>query len=98
MDNQAGHEAYEKVRGLIESVDSEGGCMWWRSGGSGGGGVWVLELRGRTTTVPVHGHEKNALDSLYIPKVDEPKTWDDYDHPGTLKDDAFWELVALFHR
>ncbi len=72
--------------------------MWWRSGGSGGGGVWVLEMKGKATEVPVHGREKNRLDELYVPKVDNPKTWDDYDHPGTLKDDASRRLLALFLR
>lgn len=96
MDSQAGRGAYDEVRSLIESVDSDGGHMWWRSGGYGGGGVWVLELKGRTAEVPVHGREKNDLDELYVPKVDAPQTWDDYDHPGTLKGDAFWGLIALF--
>ena len=96
MNSQAGRGTYEEVQSLIESVDSEGGRMRWRSGGRGGGGVWVLELKGRTTEVPIHSRKKNALDNLYVPKVDEPRTWDDYDHPGTLKNDAFWGLVALF--
>lgn len=89
---------YKAVYHLIKSMDEEGGRMWWRSGGSGGGGVWVLEMEGRATEVPVHGRDKNALDELYVPKVDNPKTWDDYDHPGTLKDDAPRRLLALFAR
>jgi hypothetical protein len=30
--------------------------------------------------------------------VDNPKPWDYYDHPGTLKDDALWRLMVLFLR
>ena len=46
--------AYGEVHRLIKTIDPEGG-MRYRSGGSGGGGVWVLELNGKTAEVPVHG-------------------------------------------
>lgn len=85
---------YKAVYRLIKTIDPEGG-MRYRRGGSGGGGVWVLELNGKTAEVPVHGREKNRLDELYVPKVDTPKTWGDYDHPGTLKKDASKRLLAL---
>jgi len=88
---------YKAVDRLIKETDPEGG-MRYRSGGSGGGGVWVLEMNGKTAEVPVHGREGNRLDDLYVPKVDAPRTWDDYDHPGTLKGDAHKRLLALFPR
>ncbi len=88
---------YEAVYRLIKTTAPQGG-MRWRSGGSGGGGVWVLKLKGKTAEVPVHGREKNRLDELYVPKVDDPRSWDDYDHAGTLKKDAPNRLLALFPR
>ncbi len=84
--------AYKEVQRLVEPVDSEGGRTWRRSDGHGGGGVRVLELRGKAVEVPVHGREKNGLDEPYVAGVDEPRTRDDYYHPGTLKKDAFWKL------
>ncbi len=61
----------------------------WRPGGYGVGGVWVLELRGRATEVPVHGREKKDLDELCSVKSNAPRKWDHCDHPGTPKRDAF---------
>jgi len=98
MGRQAETGPYKAVQRLIETIDPEGGRMWWRSGGSGGGGVWVLEMEGKTAEVEVHVREKNRLDELYVPKVNDPQTWDDYDHPGTLKENASTRLVALFPR
>ncbi len=72
-DAQAERRPYEEVHQLLESSDPEGGRMWWRPGGAGGGGQWVLELRGRVAKVPFHDHNKNALDELYVPLVDDPR-------------------------
>ena len=83
---------YKEVHDLLESI---GGNMTYRPGG-GTGGVWVLSLWGRITEVPVHDHNVNRLDKLYIAKVDIPKTWDDYDLDSKLVDGARWKLVALF--
>src|SRR5215208_5178677 len=69
MDTQTKLPAYEKVRELIKSI---GGEMRWRPGG-GGGGVWELNLRGRTATIEVRDDRINNLDRLYIPQVDNPK-------------------------
>ena len=87
---------YEEVHQLLESSDAEDGRMWWQAGGAGGGGQWILELRGRVRKVPFHDHNKNALDELYVPLVDDPQVVDDFSQ--TLKDDAFWRLIELFRR
>jgi hypothetical protein len=83
---------YEEIQHLLESI---GGEMKYQPGG-GPGGVWILNLHGRTTQVEVRNHTVNQLDMLYIPNVPEPKTWDDYDLPGKLAPEAFWKLVAMF--
>lgn len=69
--------------------------MTWLPGG-GGGGVWELNLRGKTTRVEVRDDRINNLDRLYVPQLDNPKISHDYGSPGTLVDDAFWRLVDLF--
>ena len=46
--------------------------------------------------VPFHDHNKNALDELYVPLVDDPQVVDDFSQ--TLKNDAFWRLKELFRR
>ncbi len=35
----------------------------------------------------------NDLDRLYVARVDNPKTWDDYERGAPLVEDAFWRLV-----
>ena len=85
---------YEKLRKLLESLD---GSMKWQSGGAGGGGVYVLELWGETLTEPARNTEVNRLDKLYVAKVDNPKTWGDYDYDEPeLVEGVHWKLVALF--
>jgi hypothetical protein len=69
--------------------------MEWQSGGAGGGGVYVLKLWGKTFTEPARNMKVNRLDELYVAKVDNPKTWGDYDEPK-LVEDVHWKLVALF--
>lgn len=88
-------QPYERVNELIKSI---GGTMSFVPGGSGGGGKWILLLRGKEREVPVHDQKVNALDQLYVPKVEEPLTWSDYDSDAPLVEDAFWRLVDLFPR
>lgn len=94
MGTETKPRVYEKAQGLIESI---GGTMKWRPGGGPGGG-WELNLRGKTIKVEVRDDRINDLDRLYVPQVENPRTWCDYGSPGTLLDDAFWRLVDLFHR
>ncbi len=82
--------AYELV---VELVTEIGGDMDWRPGGDGGGGTWEIDLHGKVARIPCHDQRINALDGLYVPKVAEPSTWEDYEQqliPG-----AFWRLVDL---
>lgn len=69
--------------------------MTWRAGGHGGGGDWILHLRGRTATVGIHSRDVGVLDELYAlkPGVQQPKRWDENAWLG-LRDDAFWLLVT----
>jgi len=83
---------YDKVREVLESI---GGKMFYRPGG-GPGGVWVLELWGKTTEEKVRDDIVNRLDLLYIAKVSNPKTWADYDSAAELVKDVRWKIVALF--
>jgi hypothetical protein len=83
---------YEQIRDILESI---GGKMIYRPGG-GPGGVWVLDLWGRTIKVEVRDNRVNCLDQLYIAKVKNPKTWEDYDPEAQLVEDVRWKLVALF--
>ncbi len=92
MGTQTKPRVYEEAQRLIESI---GGEMRWRPGG-GPGGVWELSLRGKTHPVEVRNDQINDLDWLYVPQVDNPRTWHDYGSPGELVDDAFWRLVGLF--
>jgi hypothetical protein len=87
--------AYERVKSLIQAM---GGEMKWLAGGAPGGGTWELALWGRTARIPVRDNQVNDLDRLYISKVTSPKSWADYEHPGELRSDAFWDLVALFSK
>lgn len=80
---------YDLARSLVESL---GGTVTYRPGG-GPGGVWELELEGRTARVAIRDERINDLDRLCVPEVENPKTLHDYGHPGTLTNDAFWRLV-----
>jgi hypothetical protein len=82
---------YAEVHDLLAQ---HGGSMTWHP--TGRGGEWRLYLQGRSFAVPCHDRSANSLDDLYVPKTSTPKTWDDYDNPAPLRDDAFWGLVSLF--
>lgn len=56
------------------------------------------EAPASTARVPVRGREKKDLDEFCIVKLNDPRTWDHRDHPGTPKRGAFWKLISLFSR
>jgi len=87
------YRPYSEIHDLLASI---GGSMTYRPGG-GPGGVWELGLRGRHTVVSVRDNRVNALDRLYVAKVADPVTWNDYSENSELASDAFWKLVALFN-
>jgi hypothetical protein len=83
-------DEYGQVRNLVQSL---GGTMEWKP--KPPGGSWILKLHGRTREVPVRDHTSlNDLDPLYVAKVPNPASWDDFEN--TLVPDAFWRLVSLF--
>ena len=84
--------AYPEVHKLLSEI---GGEMTYKPGG-GPGGVWVLALRGRTREIEVRNRSVNTLDRLYESRVENPRTWDDYEPHARLLPDAFWRLVQLF--
>jgi hypothetical protein len=93
MTTISSHAAYEQVRRLLQSV---GGDMRWLPGGGQGGGSWELTLQRKTVRIQVRDNQVNELDRLCVSRIDNPTTWDDYDTPAPLRQDAFWRLVALF--
>jgi hypothetical protein len=81
---------YARVRTLVREI---GGEMNWRPRGRGGD--WEIRLHGKTAIVPCRDRTVNALDALYIAKIRDPKTWDDFEEDAPLVGDAFWRLVDL---
>jgi hypothetical protein len=86
----ASHLAYGKLRGIVEG---RGGTMTYERGGYQYG-AWVISLGGKTAIVEATGeHRFAALDRLYVPKVANPITWDDYS--AELVAGAEAQLLAL---
>jgi hypothetical protein len=79
-----------------EMVEKHGGTMTFHAGG-GPGGRWLIALEGKSLQIDVRDRRVNDLDRLYIAKIDNPQTWDDYEpEPNCLlKPDAFWQLMKL---
>jgi len=77
---------YGALTNLLKSI---GGNMENRPNVKGG--LYLLELHGRTAKVPVPNHEINPLDHFYIPKPGEQKTFHDFEQK--LLPDVFWKLV-----
>lgn len=90
----SGYGEYKEIRELVHDL---GGSMSFFPGG-GPGGIWQIELRGKVAQVECRNHNVNDLDSAYVPNPDPPSTWDDFDEPYTLKQDAFWHLIEAVRR
>lgn len=91
MEASLDKNAYGKLRAFVESL---GGSMNYKPGG-GPGGVWQIELHGRTAEVAVRDSGLNLLDLLYVAKTSNPRSWDDFEKNPPLVDNAFWKLVNL---
>lgn len=91
MDTATKVAPYSLVREMIES---HGGTMTFHAGG-GPGGVWRVVLEGRAMQVDARDRRVNHLDRLYVAKIDNPQTWDDYEPNCPLKPGAFWQLVKM---
>ncbi|HEU6448248.1 MAG TPA: hypothetical protein VFV23_07415 [Verrucomicrobiae bacterium] len=82
--------AYSKLRDIIER---HGGIMEYRRQGYQHG-AWEISLNGKRAIIEATGALAfPPLDRLFIPKVENPKTWNDYSE--TLIPDAERQLLAL---
>ncbi len=82
--------AYDEIRSLVEQ---HGGKMDFERKGYTHG-AWVIRIGGRTRIFESEGDNSNpGLDRLYVPKVPNPKTWNDYS--TELVPDAEDKLLRL---
>ncbi len=82
--------AYDEIR---EIVERRGGTMRYQRSGYRFG-AWVIALDGKTVVLESTGRRVlSELDSLYVPKVPKPATWDDYQRE--LVEDAEERLLRL---
>lgn len=82
--------AYGKLRDIIEQ---RGGIMAYQRQGYHWG-AWEISLNGKRVIIEAQGVKAfPKLDTLYVPAVEDPKTWDDY--TGRLCPDAEPRLLAL---
>ncbi len=69
------NRAYELIRSIVESF---GGSMIYEREGFRHG-AWVIRIGESTATVEASGNRSfPELDCLYVPRVPEPRHWDDY--------------------
>lgn len=74
MKTKTKKRAYGKLRDIVEQ---RGGSM--KYDGRGLHGAWVIILGSKRGRFPAMGARTfPKLDSLYVPEVADPKTWDDY--------------------
>lgn len=84
------NRAYELVRTLIER---NGGSMTYERKGYRYG-AWIITLGDKCKVIESEGNRSfPELDRLYLPKVQNPKDWDDY--VDQLVPDAELRLFAL---
>ena len=83
------YHPYGKLRDIIER---HGGTMIYQ--GKGRHGAWVISLDGKNKVIKATGEKSfPELDRLYVPKVVEPKTWDD--RQDELLEDAEKYLISM---
>ena len=83
--------AYDLVRGVVEKL---GGSMDYKREGVQWG-AWKLRLGDREVTFNAGGERSfPELDQLYLPKVTNPTSWDDY--KNELVPDVEMKVLALF--
>lgn len=85
--------AYGKLRDIIER---HGGTMIYERQGYRYG-AWEISLDGKIAIIESTGSKKfPPLDRLYVPEVENPKTWEDYS--DELVADAEHQLLALLEK
>jgi len=90
MSTEKKSRAYGKLRDIIER---RGGSMVYRRQGYRYG-AWEISLDGKRAVVEAMGARTfPAFDRLFVPKVENPKTWDDYS--DKFIPDAEQQLLAL---
>jgi hypothetical protein len=90
MNTEIKERAYGKLRDIIER---RGGTMAYRRQGYRHG-AWEISLEGKRAIIEATGSRAfPPLDKLFVPQIENPKTWDDYSE--TLVSDAEQQLLAL---
>ena len=70
------NRAYDKIRALVEQ---RGGTMKYEREGYEFG-AWEIRVDGKTTVIEAPGVGSfPKLDRLYVPRVKNPRGWEDYD-------------------
>lgn len=85
--------AYDKIRTLVEQ---HGGTMKYEKEGYEFG-AWVIRLGGKTTVIESPGMGAfPKLDRLYVPRVPNPRGWDDYEDQLVPDAEAkLWVMLRL---
>lgn len=84
------NRAYDKVRSQVEQL---GGSMTYERKGYRHG-AWIIRVDDKSITFEADGNRSfPQLDRLYVPKVTDPKQWDDYSKQ--LVPDAEAKLLVM---
>jgi hypothetical protein len=84
------NRAYGSVRSIVERL---GGSMVYEREGYRHG-VWVITVRDKSAIIEASGDRSfPQLDRLYVPRVPDPRHWDDYS--DELVSDAETQLLSL---
>lgn len=84
--------AYDLVRTIVED---NGGEMYYQVKGYRYG-AWIIEIGNKRIAIESQGNQSfPELDQLYVPKVSNPRYWDDY--YNELVDGAEAKLLEMFN-
>jgi len=84
------NRAYGLIRSIVEGL---GGSMFYERKGYRYG-AWVIRIGEHSVTIKSDGNRSfPELDRLYVPRVPEPKHWDDY--KDELVPDAEKQLLSM---
>jgi hypothetical protein len=84
------NRVYGSVRSVVERL---GGSMVYERGGYRHG-AWVIKIGEKSVTIEAGGNRSfPQLDCLYVPRVPDPRHWDDYS--DELVPDAETQLLSM---
>ena len=84
------YRAYDLVRSIVERL---GGSMVYEREGYRHG-AWVIRIGEKSVTIEAGGDRSfPQLDRLYVPRVPDPRHWDDYS--DELVPDAETQLLSM---